>query len=139
MLTTLAQYSSMSRKSICACNKKHFLLHIYQSKSKALCKVVNSLVNTDIQSTALLYTHTNPMPNLGSFTHKPTALPQLRDKSQLYPCSIHPQTQSLTQVGKQKKPKSNLGLYPHTHMHLHWIFFFLFIHSGNSDLSFSAA
>jgi len=79
------------------------------------------------------------MPNLGSFTRKPTALPQLTDKFQTYPCSIYHQTQSLTQVDIQKKPKSTLGLYPHTYMHLHWIFFALFIHSGNLDLSFSVA
>lgn len=129
----------MSRKSICACNN-NFLLHTYQSKSKALCKVVNSLAYTDIQFTALLYTYTNPMPNIGLFTHKPTALSQLTDKSQLYPCSIHPQTQSLTRVDiKKKKPTSNLGLYPNTNMHLHWIFFVLFIHCGKLDLGFSGA
>lgn len=79
------------------------------------------------------------MPNLGSFTHKPTALPQLTEKFQPYPSFIHPQTQSLTQIDIQKKPKSTLGLYPHAYMHLHWIFFVLFIHSGNLDLSFSVA
>jgi hypothetical protein len=105
----------MTRKSVCACNNKNFLLHIYHSKSKALCKVVNSLVYIDIQFTALLYPHTNPMPNLGLLTHKPTALPQLTDKSQHYPCSIHPQTQSLTQADIQKKSKSNLGFPKHKH------------------------
>lgn len=78
---------------------------MYQSKSTALRKVVNSLVYTDIQFTALLYTHTNPMPNLGLFTHKPTALPQLTDKSQTYPCSIHPQNQSLSPVDIKKEAK----------------------------------
>ena len=129
----------MSRKSVCAYNNKKFLLHIYQIKSKAMCKVVNSLVYIDIQFTASLYTYTNRMPNLRLFTHKPRALLQLTDKSQPYPCSIHPQTQRLTQVDIQKKSKSNLGLYLNTNMHLHWILFVLFIHSGNSDLSFSGA
>jgi hypothetical protein len=129
----------MSRKSTCACNNKNFLLHTYKSKSKALYKVVNSLVYKDIQFTALLYTHTNPVPNLGLFIHKPTALLQLTEKSEPYPCPIHPQTQSLTQDDIQKKTKSNPGLYPNTYMHLHWIFFVSFIHSCNSDLSFSGA
>jgi hypothetical protein len=63
------------------------------------------LVYLDVHFTALFYTHTNPMPNLGLYTHKPIALSQLTDKSQSYPWSIHPQTKGLTQVYTQKKAK----------------------------------
>jgi hypothetical protein len=119
----------MSRKIICACNnKKYLLLNIYHSKSKAVSKVVNGVVYIDIQFTASLYTHTNPTPNRGLFTYKPIALPQLTDKSQPHPCSIHVQIQSLPRVDTQKCQSLTLACtHRHTCTFIEYFLFCLFI------------